>query len=412
MGKTGYDLKEFQIRSRKKKISEKAKDFYEHCRVLDEKGNLNFFREIISPQDRITKIYDKRTKSVKDMLMFGSNNYLNLATHPKVFESITRDVKKYGPGIGGPPVLNGFTKLHRNLEDKLSDIKKSESTLLYSSGYCANFAIPETLNTRGDVFIYDQLSHASLIDGLNKSSGSQQKFLHNSTLDLQRQIDKLDGQYKDLFIGVEGIYSMDGDSSPLDKIVEISKKNNAILVLDDAHGLGTVGQTGKGTAEMYNVEGDIDLTIGTFSKSMAMAGGFISGSKELINYFRYFSRPYFFSATIPTLTVSGVLAGLEILEAEPERISKLKNNVNYAYSLLKHFDVVCVPESGILSILIPTHVDITNLNRELHEKGIFVNTIDYPAVPLDKQRIRISFMTNHKKSDIETLVEIITELIS
>ncbi len=411
MLKISSNLKDVITKTRKQGLYEKAGEFYDLANVTAEKGSLTYFREVISTQDRVTTIYDKRTRSTKDMLMFGSNNYLNLANHPLVFETIERDVRKYGTGIGGPPILNGYTKLHRQLEDKLSEIKQCESTLLYSSGYSANLAIPVTLHSKGDVFLYDELSHASLIDGLNKTTGPKRQFKHNSPEDLQHKIDNLTMDYKDLFVGVEGIYSMDGDSAPLSGFVEVAKKNNAILILDDAHGLGTAGKTGKGTAEMYDVEGDIDITLGTFSKSLAMSGGFISSTKEIINYFRYFSRPFLFSASMPIVNVSGVLAGLQIIESEPERMAKLKENVKYAHELLSHFDVVTPPEAGILSIRIPEETNIRELNGKIHDHGIFLNTIEYPAVPVEEQRIRISFMTNHTRQDIDYLAGVLEKLI-
>lgn len=396
---------------RNRDLMTRVEKFHDFISINNKIGNNLYFREVLSAQDRSTLILDKRTGDKKKMLMFGSNNYLNLANHPKVLESINLAAINYGTGIGGPPMLNGYTKLHRQLEERLSDIKDMEDTMIFSSGYGANLVIPQTLCTKHDTFIFDEYSHASLIDGFMFSPVRKRRFSHNDLNDLEIKLYQNKDQSKDTFVGVEGVYSMDGDMCPLNEIVEMKKKNPFILILDDAHGLGVVGSKGYGTSKHFNVEKDVDIIMGTFSKTLAMTGGFISGSKEIINFLRFFARAYIFSASLPITSVAGVLAGLDILDKEPERKDKLLKNVAYAYKKLTSFDIVAKPQAAIISIRIPSSVNIRSLNAAIHNKGIFLNSIEYPAVPVEEQRLRISFMTNHTKEDIDELVNCLEELL-
>lgn len=390
-------------------LLEKSKKFSEFIEINNNYGTNHYFREIISEQDRTAIIRNNKDNTSKEMLMFGSNNYLNLANDERIIEAIEKSNKKYGLGIGGPPMLNGYTEQHRKLEEKLSHMKGTESTMLYSSGYSANLAIGQTLSSTKDIILYDEYSHASLIDGFNK--GQFLRFKHNDIDDLKSKIESSKEYAQDTFVCVEGIYSMDGDSAPLDKIVNVTKRSNAILILDDAHGLGTCGINGHGTTEHYGVTGEVDIIMGTFSKALGMSGGFISSSNEIITYLKYFARPYVFSASMPTFCVAAILETLNILEREPERRFRLLNNVKYAHERLKQFNIVATPEAGIISLRIPQELNIRDINQKIHNRGVFLNSIEYPAVPIQGQRLRISFMSNHTESDIDYLSSVLTEVL-
>lgn len=373
---------------------------------IDQKSNL-YKRVIQSPAAAEVIVKDLYNNEPMKMLMFGSNNYLNLANHPMVIKRVQQAINTYGFGIGGPPLLNGTTPLHVELEERLSSLKQTEDTLLFSSGYNANVGLATALvSSKNDCIIYDEYSHASFFDGLKMVKATGITFKHNDTEDLQRVLEsnaKLVNKNK--FIAIEGVYSMDGDTSPLDKIVALAKKHEALTVLDDAHGTLILGEHGHGTAEAYGVQKDIDITMGTFSKGFAVTGGFVCGSKELINYLRFFARSYMFSASLPIPVVAAVLAGIEITEKEPWHREQLLENVGYAKEKLRPYGLVTEPEAAIITLKVPDTVQIRKASFGFHEKGIFINSIEYPAVPLEEQRYRISMMSSHTKMQIDRLVD-------
>lgn len=411
-GGENFNLKEVLLKERGKPFLQKCSSFQEYISSNIKQNQNLYFREIHSPASRETLVKLLGSQETKKMLMFGSNNYLDLANDEKVWEGTLKYIKKYGHGVGGPPILNGYTRLHKQLEERLSDLKKTEETLLYASGYSANTDIALAIPDTNDLFMFDKLSHASLVSGLRRRSGSVY-FKHNDCEDLQRKITNHKAKYdvNDTFIAVEGVYSMDGNTSHLDKIIEIKKNNNALLILDDAHGTTILGENGRGTAEHYGVCSDVDISMGTFSKSFAMTGGFISASKEIISYLRFFGNSYMFSASLPTSVIATILASLDLLDEDPFRRIKLLENVKYTYEslLAEGLDVPVKPEAGIISVRIPADVNIRRLNYSLHKKGIFVNSIEYPAVPMEQQRLRVSLMSSHTKEDINFLVECIKE---
>jgi len=236
-------------------------------------------------------------------------------------------------------------------------------------------------------------------------------FSHNDVELLKQTLEKTENlKYKDRFVGVEGVYSMDGDIAPLDKIVPICKRNNAILIVDDAHGTGVMGIKGSGTAEHFGLDGQIDLTMGTFSKTFAVTGGFVAASKSIINYLRFFARSYMFSASLPPSVVATVLASLDVMEKEPELHQNLQDNINYTASCLRQLGIPSNSLTPIFPLRVPPTMNIRKAGYELHQKGIFVNSVEYPAVPKSQQRFRISIMATHTKADIDRLMEVLIEV--
>jgi len=371
----------------------------------------NFYmRQVTSAADRQVEIIDPLTNHKKKMLMFGSNNYLGLANHPYVLKQVKNAIEKFGVGIGGPPLLNGYTHLYRELEEQLAYLKHAEDSLLFSSGYAANVGLMSAIIHQSDRVLYDEYSHASFCDGLRLARADATSFKHNDMKGLDSLLNMKSKSSGDIFVGVEGVYSMDGDLAPLTRVTTLCKKKKAILILDDAHGTGVMGKTGKGTAEHFGVEELVDITMGTFSKTFGVCGGFISASKPVINFLRYFARSHMFSASLPPVVVAAVLAGLKVMQNKPELIKDLHENVRYANKRLKRIGIDINPQSAILALRVPETMNIRDAAHHFHKSGIFVNSIEYPAVPLNQQRFRISLMATHTKDDIDRLLSAVEEV--
>jgi glycine C-acetyltransferase len=375
------------------------------------KNQHNFYSRVInSPSDREVEIIDPVNGKPRKMLMFGSNNYLGLANHPYVRETVKKSISRYGVGIGGPPLLNGYSILMKELEERLSAFKGSEDSLIFSSGFCANLGLISGLFVRGDLICFDELSHASFYDGLKMVRTCKSPFGHNDTAELEAQLEqnkRLTG--REAFVCVEGVYSMDGDLAPLDRIFPLCKRYNAHLVIDDAHGTGVIGKHGGGAIEHFGLNAGEEIVMGTFSKAFAVTGGFISASKPVINYLRYFARTYMFSASLPPISISAILAGLDVIGNEPERRIKLHENIRYATTKLQPYGLIGQPAAGIISLKVPEKINIRKASALFHNAGIFINTIEYPAVPLTSQRFRISLMSDHTRADIDKLASCVEE---
>jgi glycine C-acetyltransferase len=341
------------------------------------------------------------------------NNYLGLANHPYIKSKTREAISKFGVGVGGPPLLNGYTSLHKELESKLAKLKGAEDAMLFSSGYGANVGMLTGLLTTDSIILYDAYSHASFYDGIKMSGARSYMFPHNDIEALEGKLKIIRSQTdKDIFIGVEGVYSMDGDLAPLDLLVELCIKYNAYLIVDDAHGTGVMGLTGKGSAEYFNVHGKVHFTMGTFSKTFSVTGGFVAGPAKVINYLRFFARSYMFSASLPPMSAAAVLAALEVIENEEDILESLRKNINYTAEKLNAMGFDADNKSAIFPLRVPAGMDIRKASREFHQKGIFINSIEYPAVPLSQQRFRISIMAVHTIDDIDTLLKAVAEIFS
>lgn len=412
-GGENFNLRDMLKEGKNLCLKDRAQYFSGFLSSLHENGQNLCQRQIVSAADREVEVIDPFNGQRRKMLMFGSNNYLGLANHPYVLQKTREAIEQYGVGIGGPPLLNGYTCLHRELEERLSHLKQAEDTLIFPSGYGANVGLVAALLRDNDKVFYDEYSHASFCDGLRMSGVSTKKFQHNNMMELRTLLRKdCAAENNDTFIGVEGVYSMDGDLAPLNELASISRRNGALLILDDAHGTGVMGKNGHGTAEHFGVQGQIDITMGTFSKAFGVVGGFVSASKQIVNYLRYFARSYMFSASLPPPVIGAVLAGLDVIENEPELIQSLHENVKYAASGLQNLGFDVTPQAAIIALRVPPQMNIRKAARHFHEAGIFVNSIEYPAVPVDQQRFRISLMATHTKEDIDQLCECIEEVWS
>lgn len=362
-------------------------------------GLYPYFRSISSGQDTEVILDGKKT------LMFGSNSYLGLTNHPKIEEAAKRAISKYGTGCAGSRFLNGTLDIHLELEERLAAYVGKEAALLFSTGFQVNLGVLSGFTGRHDYLILDEYDHASIIDGSRLSFSRTLKFAHNDMEDLERKLQNLPEEAIKLIV-VDGIFSMEGDIVNLPGIVELAEKYGANIMVDDAHSLGVLGAKGAGTAAHFNMTGDVDLIMGTFSKSLASLGGFVAGDFAAIDFLKHKARSLIFSASMPPSCVASVLAALEIIQSEPERIARLWSNTHYALEQLKAegFNTGAT-QSPIIPIYVGDNHKTFQLTKMLQEDGIFVNPVVSPAVASEHSLIRFSLMATHTTSQIDEAVE-------
>lgn len=366
---------------------------------LKQAGLYPYFRVIESDQDTAVIINGRK------VLMFGSNSYLGLTNHPVIKKRSMEAINKYGCGCAGSRFLNGTLDIHLELEEKLADFVGKEAALVFSTGFQVNIGVIPALLGRHDCLVLDELDHASIIEGSRLSLGKTFKYEHNNMESLERVLKN--GQPNCLkLIVVDGVFSMDGDIANLPEIIRISEKYHAIVMVDDAHGLGVLGENGRGTAAHFGLTDQTDLIMGTFSKSLASIGGFIASDAETINFLKHHARSLMFSASISPAATASVLAALEIIKSEPERIEQLWANTYFALDELKRlgFDTgnSCTP---IIPIYVRDDVKTFQLAKILLDEGIFVNPIASPAVAKEDALIRFSLMATHTQDQIEEAIE-------
>ncbi len=367
-------------------------------------GLYPYFRVLESGQDKEVKI------NGKNVLMFGSNNYLGLTSHPKTKEAAIEAVKKYGSGTAGSRFLNGTLDIHLELEEKLAKFVGKDEAITFSTGFQTNLGAISGLSTRNDCLIIDEQDHASLIDGTRLSFAKVFKYKHNDMESLENVLKKRNGDFEVKFIILDGVFSMEGDIAKLDKVVELAEKYEASILLDDAHGLGVLGHNGKGTADHFGVTDKVEVITGTFSKSLATVGGFIAASKEIINFLKHVSRSFIFSASLPPASAASVIAALEIIEETPEIIDQLWDNTRFAIELFKHYQIdIGNSETPIIPVYIRDVEKTFMLTKMLLDEGVFVNPVIAPAVPPEHSLIRFSLMATHTKDQIEHTIEKISK---
>ncbi len=337
----------------------------------------------------------------KEMIMVGSNNYLGLLDHPKVMKAAHQAVDKYGVATCGSRFLNGTLDIHVELEDRLAKFMNKEAVLAFSTGFQTNQGVISTLLSRGDAVITDKMVHASIVDACRLSYGEVHKYKHNDMEDLEKTLSLLDDSAGKLIV-VDGVFSMEGDLTNLPEVVKLGKKYGAKIMVDDAHGVGVMGKDGRGTAEHFGVEEDIDLIMGTFSKSFAALGGFIAGEKKVISYVKHHSRALIFSASITPASVATVLATLDIIESEPERREKLWQITDKMRIGFQDMGYETGPtETPIIPVIIGNDELTFMLWKLLREDGIFTNPVIYPAVPKDQSLIRTSYSATHTDDELD-----------
>jgi 8-amino-7-oxononanoate synthase len=365
-------------------------------------GIYPYFRAIESEQDTVVKIKGK------DVLMFGSNSYLGLTNHPKVKEAAKAAIDKYGTGCAGSRFLNGTLDIHIELEEKLARLVNKEGALCYSTGFQVNLGVVSLLAGRHDYLLLDELDHASIIEGSRLSFSKVLKFAHNDMESLENKL-KLCPKDKIKLIVIDGVFSMEGDIANLPAIVGLAEKYDASIMVDDAHSLGILGEKGSGTASHFGLTDKVDLIMGTFSKSFASLGGFIASDKEIINYIKHNSRSLIFSASMTPASVAAVIASINIMESEPERIQHLWDMTALALNGFKAAGFnTGKSETPIIPLFIRDDIKALKLTQDLLYDGVFVNPVVSPAVPKEDCLIRYSLMATHTREQVEISVDKIT----
>ena len=362
-------------------------------------GVYPYFRPISSDQDTVVQI------DGKPVLMFGSNSYLGLTNHPKIKEGSIKAVEKYGTGCAGSRFLNGTLDIHIELEEKLAKLVGKEEALVYATGFTVNSGVVPCLGGREDYLLLDRLNHASIIEGSRLSLAKQFKYRHNDMEQLEKFLQQCDPDKIKLIVA-DGVFSMEGDLAKLPEMVDLAKKYNASIMIDEAHSLGVFGETGAGVCEHFGVQNDVELVMGTFSKSLATIGGFIASNKDVINYLKHNSRTLIFSASITPAAAGAVLAALEVMEEEKWRQKALWDNT---HRMLQAFKDKGFETGHTTTPIIPLYVrdneKTFRLTRMLMDDGVFVNPVVSPAVPSQDTLIRISLMATHTFDQIDEAVE-------
>lgn len=372
---------------------------YDIPQKIKAQGVYPYFRSIESEQN--TEV----VMSGKKVLMFGSNSYLGLTNHPKVIEAAVEATRKYGTGCAGSRFLNGTLDLHLQLEKELAEFVGKEDAIIYSTGFQVNLGVVSCVTGREDYVICDELDHASIVEGRRLSFSQTLKYKHNDMESLEKELSKCKPDKVKLIV-IDGVFSMEGDVANLPEIVRLAKKYNANIMVDEAHGLGVLGNHGRGVCDHFGLTKDVDLIMGTFSKSLASIGGFIAGDESIINYLRHNSRPYIFSASNTPAATAAAGAALQIMKDEPERIEHLWEITNYS---LKRFRELGFEIGNTSTPIIPLYVRDMNktflVTKMLFDEGIFVNPVIPPACSPEDTLIRFSLMATHTKEQIDIAVE-------
>jgi 8-amino-7-oxononanoate synthase len=368
-------------------------------------GLYPYFRPIESGAGSEVLIHGKK------MIMIGSNNYLGLTGHPKVIEAAVAAVRKYGTGCTGSRFLNGTLDIHETLEHRLASFMKCEAALCFSTGFQTNQGVISTMAGKNDLIFTDRADHASIVDGCRLAFGKTVKYKHNDMADLERVLKSHGDSDNGKLIATDGVFSMEGDIVQLPRLVELAEEYGARIYLDDAHSIGVLGKHGRGTGEHWNLEDRVDMVMGTFSKSFASLGGFVAGSEPVIHYIKHHARALIFSASMPPSAVATVIACLDIIESEPERLEQLWKNTR---KMKAEFDRMGFDtghsQTPIIPIKIGKDEDCFAFWNLLSEEGIFANPSISPAVPPGEAIIRTSYMATHTDEELDKVLAIFKKL--
>lgn len=363
------------------------------------KGVYPYFREISSDQDTMVTMNGKR------ILMLGSNSYLGLTNHPKIKEAAKAAIDKYGTGCAGSPFLNGTLDIHHKLEDILADFLGKDGVMLFSAGFQANSGVIPCITGRNDYVIFDEMDHASIIEGKRLTFANTLKYRHNNMQDLERVLQRCPIDAAKLVV-TDGVFSMEGDVAKLPEMQQLCDKYQATLMVDEAHGLGVFGREGRGVTDHFNLLDKTELIMGTFSKSLAAIGGFIAADKETINWMRHTVRPYIFTASIPPSATASVIAAIEIMRSEPERQENLWKVANYALKSFREagFEIGNT-ETPIIPLYVRDNEKTFMVTKMLLDEGVFVNPVISPAVPPEDTLIRLAWMATHTIDQVDFAVD-------
>lgn len=374
---------------------------HEELENLKKSGLYNRIRTLGSAQGSWLVVDGKR------VLNFCSNNYLGLATHPEMVKAAQKAVGDYGAGPAAVRTIAGTMELHLELEKRLAAFKGVEAAITFQSGFCANLATIPALVGKEDLIFSDELNHASIIDGCRLSGARIVRYAHIDPADLQRVIREAKGSYRRALIITDGVFSMDGDIAPLDKIYEIARAEDILLMVDDAHGEGVLGRGGRGIVDHFNLHGKVDVEVGTLSKAFGVVGGVAAGNAAIVEWLRQRGRPFLFSSASTPADVAACLAAVDILEKSTERVDRLWENTRYFKAEMQRlgFDT-----GGSVTPITPIMLGEASLaqqfSRELFEQGVFAMAIGYPTVPQGKARIRVMLSAAHSREDLDKGLEV------
>lgn len=358
-------------------------------------GVYPYFREISSEQEPEVLIDGKK------VLMFGSNCYSGLVANPRIKEAAIEATKKYGTGCAGSPFLNGTLDIHKQLERRIAEYIGKEDVMIYSTGFEVNLGVVSCLTGREDYILWDEQDHASIIEGRRLSFSTALKYKHNDMASLEKQLQKCDPDKVKLIV-TDSVFSMEGDVANVPEIVKLAKKYNASVMVDEAHGIGVFGKGGRGVCNHFGVTDDVDLVMGTFSKSFASLGGFIATDKEITNFLRHHSRSYIFTASITPASTAAALKAIDIMESEPERQEHLWEITNFALDGFRNMGCeIGNTSTPIIPLFIRDDYKTYHVVRDLFDEGLFVNPVVSPAVAPQDTLIRFSLMATHSKAQVE-----------
>lgn len=367
---------------------------------VESKGHNLYRRMLLEPSDAEALVDYPREAGERRMIMLASNNYLGLASHPKVIEAACQAAAMYGAGSGSSPLLVGTFPTTRKLETKLANFKGTDEACVFATGYSANVGVISAVCGKNDVVILDRLSHASMVDGAKLSGAQIKVFRHNDVGHLDRVL-RRNRDAGTRLVAVEGIYSMDGDAAPLDEILRVVRKHDAMLLVDEAHSTGVLGEGGRGAAAHFGIEGQVDLHVGTLSKALGACGGFVAGASDLVTYIRYFARSGMFSTAPSPMVTAAAAAAIEVIEEEPWRVEKLWENCRFMHGELKRMGfTISADPSPIIPVIVGCMAILRQMTLELHQANICVNSVPFPAVPHGSERLRISLTANHTREQL------------
>jgi len=390
-----------EVRGLKNLVPESMDFIREELQKLRRDGLFRELRTVESAQGRYVTI------GGKDYLCFCSNNYLGLANDPRVKEAAAKAIEKYGWGAGASRLISGTMRLHRQLEERIARFKGSEGSMVFATGYMANVGTISALVGAGDAVIIDRLNHASIIDGCRLSGARMFVYRHGSTTSLENVLSGAHG-FKRRLIVTDTVFSMDGDICPLPDIVTLAKRYDAMVMVDEAHATGVMGETGRGVVEYYGLEGQVDVAMGTLSKALGGIGGYVAGSKDLISYLRNKCRSFVYTTAPPPAACAAAIEALDIVAKEPERREKLWENVKYLKKNLAARNLQMTNSaSQIIPIIIGEAAKAAAKSKRLYKRNILCPAIRPPTVPKGSSRLRISLMSEHQREDLDRLVSLL-----
>ncbi len=351
---------------------------------------------------------NKVTIGNQELLMLGSYSYLGLISHPEIFKVAHEALDKYGSGAGGVRLLTGTADIHEQLERKIADFKRTEDSIVYSSGYVTNMTLISTLFGKDDLIVIDKYDHQSIYDGCILSKADWKRFNHNDTGDLERVLEENRSNYKRVLVIVDGVFSMDGDIAPMPEIIEIAKQHDSFTMVDEAHALGTVGPNGRGVDDYFDLKpGAVDIYMGTLSKAIPSIGGYIAARKEVITYLKFTSNAFVFSAALPPMCAAVSLKALEIIETDKELIKSLQKNYAYFINGVKEmgYNTLRSKDTPIVPVIIGDDIKTFRYAKKMKKEGILVPPIVFPAVPREAGRLRCCVMATHTEDEIDFILE-------